>query len=351
MNEEFNNPNNQSAPEFALKPKRIFPSVGAMSFFMLLFTVWFFVVNIVISGVLSANSSWAELMKTDATFDNIVNIIFQLCYIGVPVAVGLWYYNGNRTELLRLNPLSGMETGIVLLLGLLMCAANTMLTAANVSIASIFTNVEIPQTPPVYTFSDKVTYVLLLVVVAPVLEEISMRGIMMRGFEGKSKWFAIILTGIFFGMLHLSYYSVLPKILMGIVMGYVVYTTNSVYSGIILHLVNNGISAIISIVADNSAVVEESADMTQLPAGDLVMYSAVYLAIAIGFCVAIVALLYILKKFTSTPDGCGGYTEKGSVRARLEREADIAWYKYIPVIISLSVLLAYMTLDIISCLK
>lgn len=342
---------NGEMPEFALKKNKIFPSFAVTGIFMLLLTLWYFVVNFGISYLFALDSDLYNGYLNNATTYYTVTMLFQVMYLGLPILFMLTIYKGNRTELLRLNSLTGKEIMLLVLIGIFMFLGNLMLTNVNYIVASLFTNVEIPQAPPAYTTTDVLVMMIVLVAVAPVLEEISMRGIMMRGFEGKSKWFAIILTGTYFGMVHLSYYTLVPKILGGILLGYVAYATNSVYAGMILHLINNGLSGIITVISDNMNAVVDDEIAESVTMNDQILSLIIYAALSVGIIIVIVALLSAMRNMSKSPDGNGGYVYKGKVREKLESEKKIPIYAYIPLILSFAIITAFMVYEIFTHIK
>lgn len=342
---------NSEKPDFALKKKKIYPSFTVAGIFMFVLTLWYFAVNFGISYLFAFDSDLYNAYLDNATTYYTVTMLFQVLYLGLPILLMLSIYKGNRTELLRLNPLSGKEIVMLLLIGIFMFVGNLMLTNVNYIVASFFTDVEIPQAPPAYTTTDVLVMMIVLVAVAPVLEEISMRGIMMRGFEGKSKWFAIILTGVYFGMAHLSYYTLVPKILGGILLGYVAYATNSVYAGMILHLINNGLSGIITVISDNISATIDGEITDSITMSDQIVSLVVYAALSIGVIIVIVALLSAMRNMSKTPDGKGGYVYKGKIREKSESEKRIHIYDYIPQAAAFALVTAFLLYEIFTHIK
>lgn len=343
--------NFEQKPDFALDKKKTYPSFSSAALFMLLFTLWYFAVSIAVSSFITMNENIALEYDNNAVVYYGMTIVFQILYLGLPILLMLKIYNGNKSELLRLNPLSGKEIGLTVVIGFLMLVGNTALTSVNYYVSSLFTNIELPQVPPAYTTSAILLMIVSGVLIAPVLEEISMRGVMMRGLEGKSKWFAIIITGAYFGMVHLSHYTIVPKVLGGILLCYVVYATNSIYSGMIIHLINNGISCIITIISDNMSALEGTNEVIEETTSDMIVSMIMNIAVAVAVVIAIVSLLYVMRSFTKTPDGEGGYIQKGKVREKLESEKRIRFYHYIPIVLSFAVIIAYMAMDVILSLK
>ena len=82
----------------------------------------------------------------------------------------------------------------------------------------------------------------LLVAVSPAFcEEAFFRGIVLSGFRRLGQWTAIIATAFLFGLAHASIYRMLPTMALGVLMGYAVWRTRSIFAGMILHMLNNGL--------------------------------------------------------------------------------------------------------------
>ena len=89
---------------------------------------------------------------------------------------------------------------------------------------------------------------LLLVSLLPgVCEELLFRGFLLHGLRKKlSTVPAILIVGILFGAFHLDPYRFLPVTLLGILFGYLVIRTGSIFTGMVAHSANNGIAMLIS---------------------------------------------------------------------------------------------------------
>ena len=82
---------------------------------------------------------------------------------------------------------------------------------------------------------------------APIFEEWLCRGMVLRGLLTKMKpvW-AIVISALFFAVIHANPWQALNAFLIGLVMGYVYYKTGSLILTMIIHFVNNGSAVIIS---------------------------------------------------------------------------------------------------------
>ncbi len=87
-------------------------------------------------------------------------------------------------------------------------------------------------------------FILSLIMVAllpAVFEEILFRGALQGLFERwfKNGWVAIIVTAILFSAIHLSWYGLIPRIALGILLGAIFYYTRNIWYPIIVHFLNN----------------------------------------------------------------------------------------------------------------
>lgn len=334
-------------PEYAVNgfygKNRMFPSVKSTSLFMLaVFGSYFFVQIIMV--LLLQKLGLTDKYNESASFYYAFNALYELIYLGVPLLFMILYYNGDRAYFLRINSMSGAELIITVILGLFVFAANIFVTEVNVILASFISEISIPQAPDVVSVTDKLIFMLMLAVVAPIIEELLMRGVIMRGLEGRSKWFAIIVTGMFFGMIHLSYYTVAAKISVGILLCYIAYVTGSVYSGIIVHMINNGISGLITIMSSASVAQEETAVEMSLP--QMLLSLMVYMFLAMVSIVIVVALAKALEAVSKKAEGNGRY--RRSIREKLPSEQSIRPYAYIPMAIAFILMTAIMVADCIA---
>ena len=88
---------------------------------------------------------------------------------------------------------------------------------------------------------------LVVAIFAPIFEEWLCRGMVLRGLLTKMKpaW-AIVLSALFFAVIHANPWQALNAFLIGLVMGYVYYKTGSLLLTMVIHFVNNGTSVILS---------------------------------------------------------------------------------------------------------
>jgi sodium transport system permease protein len=83
--------------------------------------------------------------------------------------------------------------------------------------------------------------VLVMALTPAVCEETFFRGMMLSGLRRWGPWVAIGLTALFFGLLHGSVYRLLPTFVLGLVLGYAVWRSGSLFCSVIIHALNNSL--------------------------------------------------------------------------------------------------------------
>lgn len=86
---------------------------------------------------------------------------------------------------------------------------------------------------------------LVTAIFAPFFEEWLCRGMVLRGLLTRMKpaW-AIVVSALFFALIHMNPWQALNAFIIGVIMGYVYYRTGNLYLTMLMHFVNNG-SAVI----------------------------------------------------------------------------------------------------------
>lgn len=90
-------------------------------------------------------------------------------------------------------------------------------------------------------------FVLMTMAVTPALfEELLFRGYLHRQVERRlGPAGAVVLVGLFFGAFHLSALQVVPLAVLGVYLGACVWATGSLWTGVAVHLANNGLAVLV----------------------------------------------------------------------------------------------------------
>ncbi|MFZ5352696.1 MAG: type II CAAX prenyl endopeptidase Rce1 family protein [Bacillota bacterium] len=99
--------------------------------------------------------------------------------------------------------------------------------------------------------SQYMLYILLFAGSAGICEEILFRGLVMRSYEKLGMWKSIGLSSVLFGIMHLNVQNLLGPMFLGVLLGYVVYKTDSIFAGMLGHFINNAVSVSLGYVIMN----------------------------------------------------------------------------------------------------
>jgi len=113
-------------------------------------------------------------------------------------------------------------------------------------ILSLFGDLQPPQVPTPNNFREYFILMVIVSLIAGICEEIFFRGFLLSAYERIGKTKAIIITAVLFGVFHFNIYNLLGPMVLGLVFGYLVFLTNSIFAGIIGHMVNNGFAMTLS---------------------------------------------------------------------------------------------------------
>jgi membrane protease YdiL (CAAX protease family) len=90
-------------------------------------------------------------------------------------------------------------------------------------------------------FTKNIFSIITAIIAAPIMEEILCRGIVLKGLlKNYPPQKAILISAIFFGVLHLNPWQALPAFFGGLFLGWIFYKTKSVIPGMIIHATING---------------------------------------------------------------------------------------------------------------
>lgn len=128
-----------------------------------------------------------------------------------------------------------------------------VIAALSMLIPSVFLQEQVPYQLPNY-FEDELISLMQsplgyidVALLAPITEEIVFRGAILNTLLKWDKlhgkyWLAILISAFLFALIHFNPAQVPHALLMGILLGWVAYSTGSILSTIIIHAVNNSIA-------------------------------------------------------------------------------------------------------------
>ena len=97
---------------------------------------------------------------------------------------------------------------------------------------------------------------LMIAVIPAIGEELLFRGLFQRLF---GEWFknihvAIFLAAFLFGAVHLQFYGLLPRMMLGVLLGYLYLWTGTLWAPIFAHFLNNGAAVFVSYLSNTGVI-------------------------------------------------------------------------------------------------
>ena len=204
-----------------------------------------------------------------AQYKNIYSGIFITEYIIVllPVVILVLVKKYDFKKVLRLNKITLKQIILTILIVILSYPIGMFFNYIMIVIINMFGQVQPSPLPIPETTSEFLVGLFLFAITPGICEEIMFRGIMMSSYEKKGYVKSIFFTGVLFGIFHFNIQNLLGPIFLGILFGYIVYKTNSLYTGIIAHTVNNSIALILTKLVQRSEVQQGALETDQLIMG------------------------------------------------------------------------------------
>ena len=144
--------------------------------------------------------------------------------------------------------------------------------------------------------------ILLLVVCAPIFEELLFRGIILEGFLHKySPRKAILWSSLLFGLIHFNPWQFIAAFAGGLLIGWLYWQTRSLFTSMFIHFVMNFSSFLISLLLAGD-------EKEMLVSMDAIGGIEIYLALMFVALFVLIFLLRFLKKIFSQHNKCEEFT-------------------------------------------
>ena len=249
--------------------------------FALVKAVFTFMVPTLSPGFLNGLSSW----------------LYYLLFMALPIAVVV-ERNPGIGVYLRVKELSIRDTFMSVLLALV-CVFFVIIISNYwlVLLEAVGLDVASEETVLPTTTSGTLAYVLTLSVLPGVCEELLFRGALLSAWEEKGSVRAIVLTGLLFTGIHTNLAGVPSQLINGLLLGFIVVSTGSIFAGMIFHTTYNASLLILTLIqAKNVPAAEETAEKLIVSLGGVKgLLSMLIPAAALG------CVLYLLLKTIDAP--------------------------------------------------
>lgn len=245
-------------------------------------------------GALALIPSLKALYLDNYLFRNAFGIVYSLICVGLPFFFAYLFLK--KTSDLHIPfSMPPKKTGI----GLMLVAGFGIFYIGNL-LTNYFVSVLASMGIELYSYElvasvgadipkNAFEFILMTVATAVVpafIEEFAFRGVVMTPLRRYGDWFAIIVSAVLFGFVHGNLMQMPFAVVAGMVLGYVCVVTNSIWTSVLLHFINNFLSLLYSFA---SGAVAEGRGMAFS-----VLYT--YGTVAVGV-VALVGYAYLNPRF------------------------------------------------------
>lgn len=169
-------------------------------------------------------------------------LITEFLLITLPVIIYARIKGISLKRELRFNSLSPIDALLVVIAFVSAYFLAVFINLLAEILLSMMGTLVVPDIPFAKNPSEYYILLFIIAVSAGICEEILFRGFILRAYEKLGMWPSIIVTSALFSMLHLNIQNVAAPFFLGIILGFAVYKTNSIFAGIIGHFTNNAIS-------------------------------------------------------------------------------------------------------------
>ncbi len=228
--------------------------------------------------------------------NNIYTIVLinEFVFILSPVIIYCLVKRINIKETFRFNKLGLVPMLLVAFISVPAYFVAAMLNNVLVYFLQFIGDIPAQPIPVPQNLSELAMGILIIAVVPGICEEIMHRGFLLKAYEKRGSYKAVVIVSIYFGIFHFDITNFFGPVFLGLVIGYYVIRTNSIFAGMLAHFLNNTIATILQYIYREIAIPEK---MT-------ITWVDLQKLLLIGFiCLIITAGLLILFKIV-TEGGC-----------------------------------------------
>ncbi len=245
------------------------------------------------------------LLSSMDTAIEIQLLITQYFIIGLPPILYLWIKHKPIRSTLRLRRISLKTILAVIGITLLIYPIAVLMNTVIMLILSLFGTIQVPQVPTATSSNQYFLYLMIIAFSAGICEEVLFRGFIMRSFENVGYKFAIVFSGLLFGIFHFNIYNLGATFFFGILFGYLIVLTDSLWAGVIGHITNNALAVSLGFFTNQmQELSQEMFEGGELANPEAITSSEILMAIALfGFIAlgtgfgALILLNYLRKKY------------------------------------------------------
>lgn len=261
---------------------------GTNIFFLVLMASFLFLNTI--AGVAAEIILGSSFDQYNDKFLYISTIINEYLLLLAPVLILAAVKKVNFREFFRLKVLKPLPALIILAASVPAYFAALMLNSIVVYFLQFIGDIPAQSIPVPKTPVELLVGILVIGVTPAICEETLHRGLMLRSYEIRGTYRAIVITALFFGFFHFDITNFFGTAFLGLIIAYYVARTDSIFAGMLAHFLNNTIAEVIQYFwADKNTLQKVTISSQEL--GSVILYGIAGLAA--------VSLLVMLIKYVT----------------------------------------------------
>lgn len=224
-------------------------------------------------------------------------LITEFIIILAPTIFYLKMRDYELKKVLRLNKISLKQALLVPIIVIFSYPIGVFLNYIMLIVLNHFGQVS-PNPVPIPESGQEMLIGLIVVALsAGICEEVMFRGFIMKAYEKKGAKAAIMYSALLFGVFHFNIQNLLGPMFLGVLFGYIVYKTDSIFSSIIAHTSNNAFALVLGMLVSKINIDTEMVE--DVAASGVISDTATMIigAIGIGFFAVIsgVIVFFLLR--------------------------------------------------------
>ena len=200
-------------------------------------------------SLLLVTPTLSKLYNSSLTFSSAFGIFYSVITVGGSFLIGSKILKGQKLyKAVPYNPPKDKVKALLLVLvgfgGCLLANYITVFLRAFGEGLGIYSNYTAMQDP-----SSTLDVIMIFIgssLVPPLIEEFAMRGVLLQSLRKYGNAFAILASAVMFGVFHGNAVQMPFAFLCGLVIGYAVVATESIWTGVIIHALMNAMSGVSS---------------------------------------------------------------------------------------------------------
>lgn len=245
--------------------------------------IMFVVLGTIIGLIMSRFPKIVNEYTYNSAFSNSLNIVITILTLGGPFLAGyiLLKRKGFAGGIPLGAPYNKTEFGLLIPIGVAVCILGSFATGMFSTFVDAIFGIEFtqPDDGSSYNTVSGIAFSLLQTALVPAfIEEFVIRGVVMQSLRRYGDAFAIVTSAAVFALMHGNMIQIPFAFIAGMALGYIVIRTGTMWTGIIIHFLNNALAVTSLSLLDNMS---EAATTTVLSVIYIIIFASA--AICAGF--------------------------------------------------------------------